>query len=223
MGESRHMTKLDITTWGHAAVCMERAGRRLVIDPGVFSDQSVLELAEAVLVTHEHPDHFDTGTLTRALADRAGLHIWGPSPVVTALEDAGAPADRVHEAFEDTEFTAAGFTVLPTGRQHAVIHPEIAQVPNVAYLVEGIAFHPGDSFTPAPDGVDVEVLFLPISAPWLKLAESVDYLRRVDPKTAVPIHDAILSDAGREVADRVVRGLVGEDRYLRLRPGEALG
>ncbi|NED68699.1 MBL fold metallo-hydrolase, partial [Streptomyces sp. SID10244] len=32
--------------------------------------------------------------------------------------------------------------------------------------------------------------------PWMKLSESVDYLRAMAPRVAVPIHQAILSDAG---------------------------
>jgi L-ascorbate metabolism protein UlaG (beta-lactamase superfamily) len=64
-------------------------------------------------------------------------------------------------------------------------------VPNNAYLVDGTHLHPGDSYTPSPAPVDV--LFLPTGAPWLKVSEAVDYLRAVAPRTAVPIHEAVLS------------------------------
>ncbi len=37
------------------------------------------------------------------------------------------------------------------------------------------------------------MLFLPTGAPWLKVAEAVDYLRAVAPRTAVPIHEAVLA------------------------------
>jgi L-ascorbate metabolism protein UlaG (beta-lactamase superfamily) len=77
------------------------------------------------------------------------------------------------------------------GGQHAVIHPDIPVVPNNAYLVDGTHLHPGDSYTPPPEPVDV--LFLPTGAPWLKVSEAVDYLRAVAPRTAVPIHEAVLS------------------------------
>ena len=34
-----------VTWWGHACVRLERGGARLVIDPGTFSDLSVLDAA----------------------------------------------------------------------------------------------------------------------------------------------------------------------------------
>jgi hypothetical protein len=37
------------------------------------------------------------------------------------------------------------------------------------------------------------VLLLPTGAPWLKVSEAVDYLRAVAPRTAVPIHEAVLA------------------------------
>ena len=210
----------DITTWGHACVCFERDGRRLVIDPGTFSDLSVLTDAHAVLITHEHADHVDAGRLVAALGARPAMEIWAPADVVRQLIDAGAPEARLHAAADGDTFTAAGFAVRAVGQWHALIHPDIPRVANVAYLVEGAALHPGDSFTAPPAGANVELLFLPVSAPWMKLAEAIDYLRSVGPRVAVPIHDAILSDAGRALTDRVVGALAGATEYRRRSPGE---
>ncbi len=100
------------------------------------------------------------------------------------------------------EFTAAGFGVQVLGGTHAVIHPALPEVANAAYLIDGVVLHPGDSFTPRPEGVQVQVLALPIRAPWLKLAEAAQYVAQVAPATVVPIHDAILSDAGKMLTDK---------------------
>ena len=86
-----------------------------------------------------------------------------------------------------------------TGGRHAVIHPEIPVVDNVAYVLDSQAgagrfMHPGDSLYIPAERVDV--LALPSAAPWMKLSESVDYLRAMAPRVAVPIHQALLSDAG---------------------------
>jgi L-ascorbate metabolism protein UlaG (beta-lactamase superfamily) len=209
-----------ITTWGHACIRFEREGRRLVIDPGTFSDLSVLGDVDAVLITHVHPDHVDAARVVEALGGRPALQVWAPADVVRQLVEAGAPAARVHAATEGDAFPAAGFAVRAVGREHAPIHPEIPRVANVAYLVEGAALHPGDSFTAPPAGAAVELLFLPVSAPWMKVA--VDYLRAVGPRTAVPIHDAILSEAGKALVDRVIGGLAGVTAYRRLAPGEVI-
>lgn len=215
------MSSLMLTTWGHAGVRLERDDRVLVIDPGTFTDPRILDGADAVLVTHEHPDHVDVPRVAAALASGTAPDLWAPAAVVELLSDAGAPAERLHTVDGGTSFDAAGFSVQAVGHVHATIHPDLPPPANVAYLVDGAVLHPGDSFTPAPDGVRVDVLALPVAAPWLKLAEAVDYVRRVAPRVAVPIHDGILNDAGLALVDRVAGGLGGTG-YRRLAPGEPL-
>lgn len=216
------MAALEITAFGHAAIGFDRGGRRLLIDPGFLSDPTAIDTADVVLITHEHADHFSVDALTAALRAHADLEVRGPGPVARRLAEAGAPAERVHEVTDGTEFTAAGLSVRAIGREHAVVHPNIPRVANVGYLVEGAAYHPGDSFAAIPEVGPVEVLFVPISAPWLKLAESIDYLRAVEPAVAVPIHDAFLSEPGKAVADRLVTSLAGAAEYRRLGLGESL-
>ena len=48
-----------ITKFTHSCVRLEKAGRVLVIDPGMWSEAGALLGADAVLVTHEHVDHVD--------------------------------------------------------------------------------------------------------------------------------------------------------------------
>ena len=64
------LTKLE-----HACVRLEKDGVILVIDPAAWSMPRALEGASAVLVTHEHFDHFDARRAARR-ADR------GPRPAV---------------------------------------------------------------------------------------------------------------------------------------------
>lgn len=206
---------------GHSCVRFEKDGRVLVVDPGGFSDPQALDGAAAVLVTHEHADHVEPARLTAALAQAPDLQVWAPAPVLAQLTD--ADPDRLHAVAEGDSLDVAGFAVQVLGHDHAVVHPDLPVAVNVAYLIDESALHPGDSLTPPPAGTAVELLFLPVSAPWLKLSESVDYLRRVAPARAVPIHDAILSDSGRALADRIVGGLAGPGtHYRRPEPGESL-
>lgn len=215
------MTAAELTVWGHAGTRLERAGQRLVIDPGSFTDPEILDGAHAVLVTHEHPDHVVPEQVVDALAAAASLEVWCPGPVTDLLLDAGAPPPRIHTVGPGDIFVAGGFDVRVLGGEHALIHPDVPPVANLAYLVGQVVLHPGDSFTPPPAGSAVEVLLVPVGAPWLKLAESVDYVRTVAPQVTVPIHDGTLTDAGKALADRVVSGLVRSVAYRRLAVGEA--
>ncbi|MCL3860976.1 MBL fold metallo-hydrolase [Actinotalea sp. K2] len=213
---------MNLTLWGHSCVRLSRDGNVLVIDPGGFSDLTVLAGADAVLITHEHPDHVAVEPLVQALENRAGVGVWAPAPVVELLADAGTDRERLHEVRAGDRFTAATLAVEVLGDTHAVVHPDVPTPVNVAYLVEGTVLHPGDSFTvPAAGGPQVEVMLVPVSAPWLKISEAVDHVRAVAPRTAVPIHDALLSEIGIGLVDRLM-GSLGRTAYRRLAVGEEL-
>jgi L-ascorbate metabolism protein UlaG (beta-lactamase superfamily) len=121
-----------------------------------------------------------------------------------ALDGAGADVEVVHDG---DELELGGLGLAVAGRDHAVIHPDVPVVPNVGYLVGGRLFHPGDAFT--VPGRPVEVLAVPAAAPWLKLSEAVDYLRRVAPRVAVPVHEKVLSEGGKAIHYRQLEQLGG--------------
>ena len=49
---------MRITKFGHACVRIEHGGAALVVDPGMFTEPEAVDGAEAVVITHEHPDHY---------------------------------------------------------------------------------------------------------------------------------------------------------------------
>src|SRR4028119_1799388 len=60
------MPPMELTKQGHACVVVTDGDRRLVIDPGAWTDPAVLDGATAVLVTHEHADHLAADRLHAA-------------------------------------------------------------------------------------------------------------------------------------------------------------
>ncbi|WP_042418038.1 MBL fold metallo-hydrolase [Streptacidiphilus anmyonensis] len=190
---------MRITKFGHACIRLEHDGTTVVIDPGVFTDPAALDGADAVLITHEHVDHFEEGRLRAALEADPGLRVWTNSAVAAQLD---GQARRVTVVGEGDAFDVNGLEVSVHGEWHAVIHPEIPQVRNVGFLLGGRLFHPGDAFTVPPRPVDT--LLLPIAAPWSKVSETIDYVRAAGPRQAVPVHDAVLSPAGFAVHTRLV-------------------
>lgn len=204
----------ELTLWGQSAVRLERDGRRIGFDPGKFSDKAVLEDVEAVLLTHLHPDHVVPERVVRAVAAGAQA-VWAPEDLVPQLATAGVPEDVLHTAVPGESFSAAGFEVRVLGGEHALIHEDVPRPENAAYLVDGALLHPGDSFPALPDEVEVDTLLLPVSAPWMKISEAVEYVRAVAPRLAVPIHDAILSPEGRSVVDGMMPNLVPEGTEYR--------
>ncbi|MEU6280229.1 MBL fold metallo-hydrolase [Streptomyces sp. NPDC047028] len=206
---------MRLTKKSHACVRLEKDGRTLVIDPGMFSEEDAAAGADAILVTHEHPDHFDEGRLRAALEARPAAELWTLESVAGQLT--AAFPGRVHTVGHGDAFTAAGFDVQVHGELHAVIHPDIPRVTNVGYLIDdGTVFHPGDALT--VPGRPVRTLMLPVMAPWNKISEVIDYVREVRPQRAYDVHDALLTDLARPIYDRQIGALGGAD-HQRLAPG----
>ncbi len=205
---------MKLTKKSHACIRLEKNGQTLVLDPGGFSEEDAAAGADAILVTHEHGDHFDEGRLRAALDANPAAELWTLAAVAEQLS--AAFPGRVHTVGHGDTFTAAGFDVQVHGELHAVIHPDIPRITNVGYLVDAAVFHPGDALT-VPDQ-PVDTLLLPVMAPWSKLSEVVDYVREVKPRRAYDIHDALLADLARPLYDRMIGGLGGSE-HLMLAPG----
>ncbi|MFD8151257.1 MBL fold metallo-hydrolase [Streptomyces sp. NPDC059720] len=208
---------MKLTKKTHACVRLEKDGRSLVLDPGGFTEADAALGADAILVTHEHPDHFDEARLRAAMEAGPATEIWTLRSVAEKLTPAFP--GRVHTVGHGDTFTAAGFDVEVHGELHAVIHPDIPRITNVGYLVDGgKVFHPGDALT--VPGRPVETLLLPVMAPWSKISEVIDYVREVRPQRAYDVHDALLTDLARPIYDRQI-GQLGGSEHLRLTPGES--
>ncbi|MDA3629201.1 MBL fold metallo-hydrolase [Saccharopolyspora oryzae] len=181
---------MQITHFGHSCVLVETGSARLLIDPGTFSaDFEGLRDLDAVLITHQHADHVDLDRLPALLAANPNARLVVDPGSAASVAEHGLSATTARPG-DSIEIGGAAITVV--GGEHAVIHPDIPVVDNIGYLVDhGAFYHPGDSFFVPEQRIDV--LGLPTAAPWLKLSEAVDFLRAVAPRTAVPIHEAVLA------------------------------
>lgn len=206
---------MRLTKLGHSCVRLEKDGANLVIDPGVWSGTDPLAGANALLITHEHVDHIDGGVVRAALERDPSLELW---TVAAVAEDFASFGGRVHSVGHGDAFTAAGFDVHVHGREHAPIYPGMPVVANVGFAIDGNVFHPGDAFT-VPDE-PVRTLLLPISAPWLKTSEMLDYAKAVRPQINYAIHDELLNANGVGLVEMLAGAFLGDaGSYARLEPG----
>ncbi|MFC4603569.1 MBL fold metallo-hydrolase [Rhodococcus kronopolitis] len=183
---------MRLTHFGHSCVLVELAGKTVLFDPGNFSHgfEGITGL-DAIMITHQHPDHADPMRLGELINANPGATLYSDPQTAALL---GRSWTGVHAG---DVFTIGDLQVTGVGGTHAVIHPEIPTIDNTGYLLgsadrPGQFLHPGDSLFVPEQAVDV--LAIPAVAPWMKISETVDYLRAVAPRMAVPIHQGIIND-----------------------------
>ena len=204
-----------ITHVGHSCLLLETEGARVLVDPGVFSHGfEELTGLDAVLVTHAHLDHYDAARLPVLLEANDGARLIAEPETAAELARTGLEVTALHPG---ESATIGGLTVTASGGVHALIHDDIPRTGNIGltFSAEGepTVFHPGDSYETAPAGVDV--LALPLMAPWAALRDTVDFLRAVHPAVAFPIHDMLLAPCGRPVYLGNLGALAAEGTEIR--------
>jgi L-ascorbate metabolism protein UlaG (beta-lactamase superfamily) len=188
-----------LTKYGHSCVRIDDGDRRLAIDPGVFSEvPTALDELDAVLITHEHPDHVDPDRLAAAARANPDLRIWAPKAVTDQLSRLPELAERLNPVGPGEEFSAGGLAVRTFGGQHALIHSSVPVVANVCYLIDGTIYHPGDSYV-----IPTVVVRAPRS---------------------FGIHDALVTEVGRNLYGSHLERVSAEYgvRYDYLQPGESV-
>jgi L-ascorbate metabolism protein UlaG (beta-lactamase superfamily) len=208
------LTKLE-----HAALVVEDSGDRLYIDPGKFTTPITESSgAVAVVVTHRHDDHWTPEQLRRIVEANPGVRIFGPAGVAAAASE--FPVETVAAG---DEVEVGPFRLRFFGGKHAQIHPSIPIIDNVGVLVNDALYYAGDSFA-VPEGVEVAVLAAPAGAPWMKIAEAMDYVQAVAPRRAFPTHEMVLSQAGKALSNARLAWATeqGGGEYLPLQPGDSI-
>jgi len=209
---------MKLTKYEHACFTVEKDGKFLIVDPGKFTKDFVVpENVIAIVVTDGHGDHIDPELLATIFAKNPEATLVSLPVVIDSLSN--FPSRAV--AAGDT-ITIAPFNLEFFGGTHAMVHPSIPLVGNVGVLINEAIYYPGDSFS-QPDK-PVELLALPVSAPWLKLSETIDFLLAVKPKKVFPTHNALNSPIAEHMINSMLPKFAARvsSEYIPLQPEQSI-
>lgn len=183
---------MKVSKFGHSCVLIEDMGARVMFDPGSYSElPDQAPNVDAVLITHRHFDHLNIDNLSLLMQANPHAKVVCNSEVASELVELKFPTQIVEQG-QDLEIN--NLIIEAFGKDHAVIHPSLPVVMNTGYLVNKKIWHPGDSLLTLPK--PVEILLLPVVAPWSKISETLDFVAASNPKVVIPIHDGFLKFGG---------------------------
>jgi len=181
---------MKITKLGHCCLLIEYQNKRILTDPGSYSicQNEILDL-DLILITHEHADHLHIESLKIILKKNPSVKIITNTSVGKILSEKKINF-TILEGNQSTSFDSMlleGF-----GTEHEEIYQELGKVKNTGYFIDNKFFYPGDSFTNPMK--PVEILALPIVAPWTTFKTAMEYVLEIKPTIVFPVHDGMIID-----------------------------
>ena len=194
---------MKITKYGHACLLVEEKETCLLIDPGNMSTLPTFSRVDAILLTHEHGDHFDIEKIKAIRAEHPEVQILTQASVGKIL-DSEAIANTVIN--ESETVTVGGVRIESLGHKHAIIYGDTSPCMNTGFFIAEKLFVPGDALDVIPTK-PIALLALPTSGPWMRLGEAISYALQVKPEVVFPIHDALyVEEVRRGMIPRMVTG-----------------
>lgn len=171
---------------------IEEQGVKILLDPGAYSTgQKEVMGVNVILITHEHPDHLDPNSLKIILENNPMAKIFTNAGVGKVLSKEGIAYELLTHG---KSIEIRGVRIEGREEKHTEIYPTLPTVYNTGYLIANRFFYPGDALT--QPNKQVEILALPVAAPWMKLAQAIDYAKELKPKICFPVHDGMLKIIG---------------------------
>lgn len=209
---------MKVTKLEHSGVIVEENDKRIVFDPVEF-EKKLPELSNvvAIIITHKHGDHLQKDKIEKIQKEN-------PEARLLVVEDAadevvGAEVVRPGDVIKAGEFELEVF-----GENHAEIVAGEVPCKNIGVVVNRKLINPGDSFDIPNEKVDSAVLLVANAAPWLKIAESMKYVEKMQPRIVIPVHDALLSEFGKGVQNNWLKRACDEfgAEFCALEPGASV-
>lgn len=183
---------MRISKYIHSCLLVENRDDKILFDPGKFSfiegliDPDQFEKLSAIILTHYHPDHVDEDALKTIVGNNSSAVVLASAEIQARLSEKGIAA----EVFETGSRAVGSFDIAALEAPHPPILGEDPPPRNIAYVVDDVLLHPGDSLADSLHAkMNTYVLALPVMAPWMTELEAAKFGVRMRPKHIIPIHD----------------------------------
>lgn len=179
---------MKITKLGHCCLIIEIKGKRFLTDPGNYTtSQNDIKNIDCIVISHEHTDHLHIDSLKIVLKNN-------PKAIVISNESVGKILDResiLYKKISNGEkLLIDNVEISGHGFKHTPMYEGYEQVENTSYFFDNKLFYSGDAlYNPK---VPIDILAFPVTAPWCKISEAIDYVLEIKPKVAIPVHDGNL-------------------------------
>jgi L-ascorbate metabolism protein UlaG (beta-lactamase superfamily) len=187
---------MRVTKFIHACLLVEEGNERILFDPGKFTFVEKLVKPDdfhslsAIVLTHRHPDHIDDDALKTIVDNNPQVQVLGNSQIKAELNDQSIEV----KVFEKGAHRVGTLRLEAREARHAPLL-NAATPQNIAYIVNERLLHPGDSLDRSLDSFrGIDVLALPVMAPWSTELEVANFALRISPKRIIPIHDGYAKD-----------------------------
>jgi len=211
---------MKLTKYEHACLFVESEdGTKVVIDPGNFTNlPDDLSNIVAVVATEEHADHFGLENIKKIVAANPDVKFFSTPHVADTLKDAGISYEAVDT---DLGIKVDEFELMFYPTPHAPIY-KTSPTLSLPVRINDFVFYSSDTFRSIPD--HVEVVALPASGPWFKVAEAIDQVNATDSEKVVLTHNSLNTPEANDMVARLVKNHLDNPSrdVIILEPGESL-
>lgn len=186
---------MNITKYNHSCLVFEQDGYRILFDPGnmTFAEGKVkpedLAGAQAMVITHIHPDHYFVENIRQILAVNT-MPIYTTEEVSKALHK---------EGIKSTVWQAGQHYLGPFKLQALdVVHEPLLDSPipqMLGFVINDKVLHPVDSMEDALLKYNgIELLIMVTMAPFANELRIAGFVDKLQPKQILPVHDGYVKD-----------------------------
>ena len=181
---------MKIYKYLHSCLVFEEDGFKLLIDPGKFSFAEGLVTPDmfadvnAIIITHNHPDHIDIENLKK-ITELSDATVYTNAEVAEALKK----EDILSVVMPLGDYLMGPFRLFGIDVKHEPLLDSPAPQ-MTAFVINNKVLHPVDSFEEKLlEYKGIELLLLPVMAPFTTELKVADFADRLQPKQILPVHD----------------------------------